>query len=115
MKFYNINGITTDTPLENKFHIIELANGELAFSSGDQTYEIVHNASIDSIPKVYQNIQGKDLIEKFILLPDFKNGIIKTYKNRRRFFNDDNKLNEVLPTIIKEFWNRLKFTLSEIK
>ncbi|MBD1432367.1 hypothetical protein H8B06_05985 [Sphingobacterium sp. DN00404] len=77
--------------------------------------EIVHNASIDSIPKVYQNIKNKKIIEKFILLPDFSNGKIKTYKNRKRFFNDDTKLNEILPTLISEFWDKLKFTLSEIK
>ena len=77
--------------------------------------EIVHNASIDSIPKVYQNIKKKEIIEKFILLPDFSNGIIKTFKNRKRFFNDDIKLNEILPTLISEFWDKLKFTLSEIK
>src|SRR5690606_1044777 len=43
--------------------------------------EIVHNASIDGIPKVYQNIKNKKVIEKFILLPDFSNGMIRTYKN----------------------------------
>ncbi|OVE54767.1 MULTISPECIES: hypothetical protein [Chryseobacterium] len=77
--------------------------------------EIVHNASIDSVPKVYQNIKNNMLIEKFILLPDFNNGIIKTFKNRKRFFSDDTKLNEILPALITEFWNRLQFTLSEIK
>ncbi len=77
--------------------------------------EIVHNASIDGIPKVYQNIKNKKVIEKFILLPDFSNGMIRTYKNRKRFFNNDTKLNEILPTLISEFWDKLKFTLSEIK
>ncbi|SJN18469.1 hypothetical protein FM120_01055 [Sphingobacterium faecium PCAi_F2.5] len=77
--------------------------------------EIVHNASIDSIPKVYQNLENKKIVEKYILLPDFSNGIIKTYKNRKRFFDNDTKLNDILPALIDEFWDRLKFTLSEIK
>jgi len=76
--------------------------------------EIVHNASIDSIPKVYQEIKNKAIIEKYILLPDFSNGRIKTYKNRKRFFDNDTKLNEILPSLIEEFWSRLKFTLSKI-
>ncbi|SHF10278.1 hypothetical protein [Chryseobacterium vrystaatense] len=77
--------------------------------------EIVHNASIDSIPKVYQVIKDKKVIEKFILLPDFENGIIKVFKNRRRFFNDDVKLNEILPAMITDFWMRLKLTLENIE
>jgi len=77
--------------------------------------EIVHNASIDSVPKVYQIIKDKKIIEKFILLPDFDDGIVCTFKNRKRFFNNDTKLNEILPQLIEEFWTRLKYTISEIK
>lgn len=76
--------------------------------------EIIHNASIDSIPKVYQNIQNKQIIEKFILLPDFEKGIIKTFKNRKRFFDNDTKLNEILPDMINDYFTRLSFTLEEI-
>lgn len=77
--------------------------------------EIVHNASIDSIPKVYQVIKDKKIVEKYILLPDFENGMIQVYKNRRRFFNDDVKLNEILPEIITDFWQRSKLTLEKIE
>lgn len=76
--------------------------------------EIVHNASIDSIPKVYQNIKNKQIIEKFILLPDFSEGIIKTFKNRKRFFDNDTKLNEILPDLINDYFTRLSFTLQQI-
>jgi hypothetical protein len=76
--------------------------------------EIVHNASIDSVPKVYQRIQNSQIVEKFILLPDFVDGVIQIYKNRKRFFNNDTKLNEILPSIIKEFWEKLNHTLMDI-
>lgn len=76
--------------------------------------EIVHNSSIDSIPKVYQVIKDKVLIEKFILLPDFHNGFIKTFKNRKRFFYDEVKLNEILPELIIDFWKKLQNTLNSI-
>ncbi|WP_294214708.1 hypothetical protein [uncultured Chryseobacterium sp.] len=77
--------------------------------------EIVHNASIDSIPKVYQVIKDKKIVEKYLLLPDFENGTIQVYKNRRRFFNDDFKLNEILPKMITDFWKRSKLTLENIE
>lgn len=77
--------------------------------------EIVHNASIDNIPKVYQNIADKKIIEKFVLLPDFDKGIIKSFVNRKRFFDQDTKLNEILPDMISEFWTKLLQTLVEIK
>lgn len=77
--------------------------------------EIVHNSSIDNMPKVYQEIKDNHIIEKYILLPDFKDGIIQSYRNRKRFYDTEIKLNEVLPTIVVEFWKRLKLTLDNIK
>lgn len=77
--------------------------------------EIVHNSSIDSIPKVYQSVEKGHITEKFILLPDMKDGIIKSFKNRKRFFDDEVKLNELLPELLEEFWQKLLFTLVAIK
>lgn len=77
--------------------------------------ELVHNASIEGLPKVYQVIKDGHVVEKFILFPDFKDGNLKTYKNRRRFFDDDHKLNELLPELLVEYWSRLKNTLESIK
>lgn len=77
--------------------------------------EIVHNASIDSIPKVYQVIENGHIVGKFILLPDMHNGYVKSFKNRKRFFDDENKLNELLPALLEEFWQKLLFTLKAVK
>lgn len=76
--------------------------------------EIVHNASIDSVPKVYTLIENKTIKEKFILLPDFNSGIIETLKNRKRFFKQENKLNVLLPKIIEDYYSRLYETLKEV-
>lgn len=76
--------------------------------------EIVHNSSIDSIPKVYQVISNKQIIAKFILLPDMGNGFIRSFKNRKRFFNQDLKLNELLPELLFDFWRRVHLTLEAI-
>jgi hypothetical protein len=76
--------------------------------------EIIHNASIDSMPKVYQRVEGNKIVEKFILLPDFLNGNIVSYKSRKRFYKVDTKLNEILPDIINDYFTRLSFTLHQI-
>jgi hypothetical protein len=73
--------------------------------------EIVHNSSIDNPPKVYQVFKDKRLIEKYILLPDLKNGSLLAFNNRKHFFDNDIKINEILPDLIKEFWTRIKTTL----
>jgi hypothetical protein len=76
--------------------------------------EIIHNASIDSLPKVYLRVEGNKIVEKFILLPDFSNGIIESYRNRKRFYKVDTKLNEILPDMINDYFTRLSFTLQQI-
>jgi len=76
--------------------------------------EIIHNASIDSIPKVYQKVVYNKIVEKFILLPDFTDGNIDTFRNRKRFFDNDTKLNEVLPDLINDYFRRLSFTLQQV-
>jgi len=77
--------------------------------------EIVHNASIDNLPKIYQVFKNGIIVEKYMLLPDTENGRLKTFKSRRRFFYNDNKLNELLPTLVSDFWKRLNLTLSNIE
>ena len=78
--------------------------------------EIVHNASLENISKVYQNFENNKMIEKFIFLPDFnEDGIIKTFKSRKRFFGMDIKLNLILPELIFDLWKRQLVTITEIK
>lgn len=76
--------------------------------------EVVHNSSIDGMPKVYQVIKDKKIIEKFILIPDSTDGIIKTSRNRKRFFDDELKLNELLPDVIFDFWQRILNTFDNL-
>ena len=76
--------------------------------------EIIHNASFDNLPKVYQVFDKKKMCEKYILLPDFEAGKLKTYVNRRRFFDDDTKLNLILPGLIIDFWRRIKLSLKSL-
>jgi len=77
--------------------------------------EIIHNASFENTPKVYQVFKDNEMIEKFILIPDSTNGIFDTFKNRNRFFNNEIKLNEILPDLMTGFWNKLEKTIDKLK
>lgn len=73
--------------------------------------EIIHNSSFENIPKVYQAFENNKMVEKFVLIPDHINGNFVTSKNRNRFFDNDIKLNEVLPNIFLDFQRRLIKTI----
>lgn len=77
--------------------------------------EIVHNASFENIPKVYQVFMDNAMIEKFIFIPDTTNGNFDTFKNRNRFFNNEVKLNEILPELVTKFWNKMEKTIDKLK
>ena len=76
--------------------------------------EIVHNASFENIPKVYQVFRDNVMIEKFIYIPDTTKGNFDTFKNRNRFFNNEEKLNQKLPELITEFWKKMEMTIDKI-
>ena len=77
--------------------------------------EIIHNASFENIPKVYQVFKDNVMLEKFIFIPDTTNGIFDTFKNRNRFFNNEIKLNEILPTLVTDFWKKMEITIDNLK
>lgn len=77
--------------------------------------EIIHNASFENIPKVYQVFKDNVMIEKFIFIPDSTNGIFDTFKNRNRFFNNEIKLNEILPNLVTDFWRKMEKTIDKLK
>ncbi|HFK5538316.1 TPA: hypothetical protein ACGZ96_003479 [Elizabethkingia anophelis] len=76
--------------------------------------EIVHNASFENIPKVYQVFKDNVMIEKFIFIPDVTNGNFDTFINRNRFFNNEIKLNEELPKFISDFWKKMETTIDKL-
>lgn len=73
--------------------------------------EIIHNSSFENISKVYQKFENNKMVEKFILIPDSINGNFDTFRNRNRFFYNNIKLNEILPDLVFDFWNRMLATV----
>jgi len=76
--------------------------------------EIVHNASLEDNPKVYYYEKNSKIEEKWILLPDFENGNLMKYVNRKHFFVQEKRLNIILPTLYSDIINRIDKTVKLI-
>lgn len=74
--------------------------------------EFVHNGSLEQNPKVYISIQNDKIVERYMLLPDFVDGNLVTVKNRKRFFSNGNKVNNIFPEV---HFSYLKEILCTIK
>lgn len=73
--------------------------------------DLIHNSSFENISKVYHVFKNNVLMEKFILVPDNTDGIFDSYKNRNRFFYNDIKINEILPSLVTGFWKKIETTI----
>lgn len=62
--------------------------------------ETVHNGTIDHFSRVYEHAIDSKVQARFLLIPDHDGGRFLTAVGRRRFFRQDNRLNEILPTVI---------------
>lgn len=77
--------------------------------------EIVHNAVWEMNPKIFFRIEDSVLKERFIYLPDFDlDGKLVSYVNRKRFFSDEKKVNEELPSLYFGILEKINNTLLEI-
>lgn len=79
--------------------------------------EVVHNGSLEQNPKVHISFKNNEIIERFMLLPDYNNGSLSTVKNRKHFFSNCNKVNDILPELhiayLKEIISTIKFLNSK--
>ncbi len=78
-------------------------------------HELIHNGSWEDIPKVFFQFKNSELINKWIHFPDFDGNKIITFCNRKRFFSQANKINEILPNIMRDINSLLNNTINEIK
>lgn len=75
---------------------------------------IIHHGTLEDSSRVYQTYKDGDIIEKFILYPDSKNGKLETYKNRKTFYGEGKRINEDLPIIYNDILCKLEKTISII-
>ncbi|KAF0190239.1 MAG: hypothetical protein FD168_537 [Desulfobulbaceae bacterium] len=79
-------------------------------------HELIHNGTWESVPKVHYRIENREITERYIYMPDLTiAGTIEVHVNRKRFFSKENKINETLPDICIEFWQRVCVTLEKIR
>lgn len=78
---------------------------------------IIHDGHLSPNQWIYEVWENSVIIERYILFPDMNinPGSFDSSINRRSFYGGENKFNEMLPGIIKEFYARTNLTLLLIK
>ncbi len=73
--------------------------------------EVVHNGSLEQNPRVFVKYEDNKITERFMLIPDYTDGVLVTTKSRKHFFSQENKANDVLPKIHFEYLNEILSTV----
>lgn len=73
--------------------------------------EVVHNTSWEFFPNVFLKYKNYQIVERYMMFPDFQEGRLSSAKNRKHFFSKNIKVNEKLVLIHDEFYQRLLVTL----
>lgn len=76
---------------------------------------LIHDGLLDDMPKAYEVIESGVTIERFVLMPDRRDGNLEKYKNRRLFYSRDDKINLRLASLVRSFQNRQLVTLKGIR
>ncbi|HBV8006463.1 TPA: hypothetical protein MD649_004263 [Klebsiella pneumoniae] len=76
---------------------------------------IIHHGYIDERPKVYHKLENWACVEKYILMPDInESGRLENCVNRTLFYSQEVKLNELLPDMIREIFQRVHKSIEVI-
>ena len=77
--------------------------------------ELVHNATWEMSPKIFISTDNGSIIGRHIFMPDFTaEGTLVTFKNRKRFFAEGKKVNDVLPGLYFDVLQRVHTTLVKL-
>lgn len=74
--------------------------------------EVVHNGTWELNPKAFLRYDNGQIVERYMFFPDIYQGRLAAVKNRRHFFGDERKVNELLPQIHKVFRARILNTVN---
>lgn len=92
------------------------------FEPCDEVHEVelvrnllIHDGLLDDMPKAYEVIDGGAAVERFLLFPDRRNGRLERYRNRHRFFGQEDKINLRLAGMVKRFQERQVVTLRVLR
>jgi hypothetical protein len=76
---------------------------------------LIHDGLLDDMPKAYEAIEGGKAIERFVLMPDRRDGKFERFKNRHRFYGREDKINLRLTMLVRGFQARQVETLKAIR
>jgi hypothetical protein len=76
---------------------------------------VIHDGLLDDMPKAYEVIRGGVAVERFMLMPDRKDGQFERFKNRRLFYGREDKINLRLASLVRAFQARQVETLKGIR
>lgn len=76
---------------------------------------IIHHGYIDERPKVYHRLENGTCTERYILMPDTnESGRLENCVNRTLFYSKEVKLNELLPEMTREIFQRANKSIEVI-
>lgn len=75
---------------------------------------LIHDGLLDERPKVYERLAAGKVVERFVLLPDMREGRFERSGGRGLFYGGEDKINLRLPALILEFEARLAATLEQV-
>lgn len=73
--------------------------------------EFVHNGSWELNPKVFLKFINREIVERYVIFPDLQNGQLIKFNNRRHFFSEGIKVNDILPKMHINYLNKILNTL----
>ena len=77
--------------------------------------ELVHNATWEMNPKIFIVTDDGLITSRHIFFPDLTaEGTLISYKNRKRFFSEGNKVNDELPGLYCDIMQRILTTLEKL-
>lgn len=75
---------------------------------------LIHDGLLDDMPKAYEVIRDGVVVERFVLMPDRRDGQLERFKNRRLFYGREDKINLRLAGLVRTFQSREVETLRVI-
>lgn len=76
---------------------------------------LIHDGLLDDMPKAYEVTRGGVVVERFVLVPDRSGGQFERFKNRRRFYGREDKINLRLADLVRQFHARATKTLQALR
>lgn len=76
---------------------------------------LVHDGLLDDMPKAYEVRENGVAKERFVLMPDQRDGQFEKFKNRRLFYGREDRVNLRLAELVRSFQARCEVTLKGIR